>query len=47
MEKRAIDDIELELSPDEVHSVRRPISKALGFTDFAMNYLAVVNRHTA
>ena len=38
MEKVAIDDVEIEISPMETHSIRRPISKALGFSDFAMNY---------
>ncbi|MDF9747102.1 cupin domain-containing protein [Natrinema salsiterrestre] len=38
MEKVAIDDVDIEINPMEVHSVRRPISDALGFTDFAMNY---------
>ncbi|SDQ62188.1 cupin domain-containing protein [Natronobacterium texcoconense] len=38
MEKTAIDDVDLEVAPGDVHSVRRPVSKALGFTDFAMNY---------
>ena len=38
MEKVTIDDVENEPSPMNVHSVRRPISTALGFTDFAMNY---------
>ncbi|WP_435551989.1 cupin domain-containing protein [Natrinema sp. CGMCC1.2065] len=38
MEKTAIDDVEIEVNPMDVHSVRRPISDALGFTDFAMNY---------
>ncbi|PCR90330.1 cupin domain-containing protein [Natrinema ejinorense] len=38
MEKVAIDDVDIEVNPMEVHSVRRPISDALGFTDFAMNY---------
>ena len=38
MEKISIDDVDVEVNPMEVHSVRRPISKALGFTDFAMNY---------
>ncbi|WP_247000746.1 cupin domain-containing protein [Halosolutus gelatinilyticus] len=38
MEKIAIDDVDVEVNPMEVHSVRRPISAALGFTDFAMNY---------
>ncbi|WP_226479082.1 cupin domain-containing protein [Natrinema amylolyticum] len=38
MEKVAIDDVDIEINPMEVHSVRRPISDALGFSDFAMNY---------
>ncbi|QLK26187.1 cupin [Natrinema zhouii] len=38
MEKVAIDDVDIETNPMDVHSVRRPISDALGFTDFAMNY---------
>ncbi|WP_049927218.1 cupin domain-containing protein [Halopiger goleimassiliensis] len=38
MEKTAIDDVEIETNPMDVHSVRRPVSQALGFTDFAMNY---------
>ncbi|THE66457.1 cupin domain-containing protein [Salinadaptatus halalkaliphilus] len=38
MDKTAIDDIEVERNPMEVHSIRRPISDALGFSDFAMNY---------
>ncbi|WP_126661038.1 cupin domain-containing protein [Haloterrigena salifodinae] len=38
MDKTAIDDVDIERNPMEVHSVRRPISQALGFTDFAMNY---------
>ncbi len=31
MEKVAIDDVDTEINPMEVHSVRRPISDALGF----------------
>jgi mannose-6-phosphate isomerase-like protein (cupin superfamily) len=38
MEKVAIDEVDIEVSPLEVHSVRRPVSRALGTTDFAMNY---------
>ncbi|WP_440771241.1 cupin domain-containing protein [Natronorubrum sp. DTA28] len=38
MEKTAIDDVDIETNPMDVHSIRRPVSKALGFTDFAMNY---------
>ncbi|SEQ04794.1 cupin domain-containing protein [Natrinema salaciae] len=38
MEKVAIDDVDIEVNPMDVHSVRRPISDALGFSDFAMNY---------
>ena len=38
MEKTAIDDVEIEVTPLDVHSVRRPVSDALGFSDFAMNY---------
>lgn len=38
MEKVAIDDVDIEVNPMNVHSVRRPISDALGFSDFAMNY---------
>ncbi|RZH69407.1 cupin domain-containing protein [Natrinema altunense] len=38
MEKVAIDDVDIETNPMDVHSVRRPVSDALGFSDFAMNY---------
>ncbi|WP_121744708.1 cupin domain-containing protein [Natronorubrum halophilum] len=38
MEKVAIDDVDIEVNPMNVHSVRRPVSRALGCTDFAMNY---------
>ena len=34
----AIDDVEVELSPLGVHSVRKPVSDALGTDYFAMNY---------
>ena len=43
MDKTAIDDVDIERNPMEVHSVRRPISQALGFTDFAMNYTVGCN----
>ena len=38
MEKVAIDDVDIETSPLGVHSVRRPVSRALDTSDFAMNY---------
>ena len=38
MRKVAIDDVEVELSPLGVHSVRKPVSEALGTDHFAMNY---------
>lgn len=38
MRKVAIDDVDIELSPLGVHSVRRPVSDALGTDHFAMNY---------
>ncbi|MFC7212035.1 cupin domain-containing protein [Natronoarchaeum sp. GCM10025321] len=38
MEKVRIDDVEDELSPLGVHSVRKPVSAVLGATEFAMNY---------
>ena len=38
MEKTAIDDVKIETNPMDVHSVRRPVSQALGFSEFAMNY---------
>lgn len=38
MEKTAIDDVDVEVNPMDVHSIRRPISDAIGFSDFAMNY---------
>ena len=38
MEHVTIDDVENERSPLEVHSVRRPVSRALGTDHVAMNY---------
>ena len=38
MRKIAIDDVDIEVSPLNVHSVRRPVSDALGTEHFAMNY---------
>jgi hypothetical protein len=38
MEKVAIDDIPTENSPLGVHSLRKPVSSALGTEHFAMNY---------
>ncbi len=38
MEKVRIDEVDDQLSPLGVHSVRKPVSDALGTTDFAMNY---------
>ncbi len=38
MRKVTIDDVDIEVSPLEVHSVRRPVSEALGTEHFAMNY---------
>ncbi|WP_254768031.1 cupin domain-containing protein [Salinilacihabitans rarus] len=38
MEKVSIDDVEAVPNPMNVHEIRRPVSKALGTTDFAMNY---------
>ncbi|SFC35424.1 Cupin domain-containing protein [Halobiforma haloterrestris] len=38
MEKVTIDDVETQPNPMGVHSIRRPLSAALGCTDFAMNY---------
>jgi mannose-6-phosphate isomerase-like protein (cupin superfamily) len=38
MEKVAVEDVRVETNPLEVHSVRKPVSRALGTTDFAMNY---------
>jgi mannose-6-phosphate isomerase-like protein (cupin superfamily)/ribosomal protein S27AE len=39
MRKVAIDDVENVPNPLGVHSVRRPVSDALGTENFAMNYL--------
>jgi mannose-6-phosphate isomerase-like protein (cupin superfamily) len=38
MERVAIEDVRVETNPLDVHSVRKPVSSALGTTDFAMNY---------
>jgi quercetin dioxygenase-like cupin family protein len=38
MEKTAVEDVENERNPMKVHSVRKPVSRVLGTTDFAMNY---------
>lgn len=38
MEKVAIGNVETEINPMRVHSVRKPVSRALGTTDVAMNY---------
>jgi quercetin dioxygenase-like cupin family protein len=38
MEKTAIDDVDVEVNPLEVHSVRKPVSRVLGTEHFAMNY---------
>lgn len=38
MEKVALDDVRIENNPLQVHSVRKPVSDALGTTDFAFNY---------
>lgn len=38
MEKVAIDEVDIQRSPLGVHSVRRPVSTALGTEHFAMNY---------
>jgi quercetin dioxygenase-like cupin family protein len=38
MEKVAIEDVENQPNPLQVHEVRKPVSRELGTTDFAMNY---------
>jgi len=38
MEKVAIEEVDLELNPLKVHSVRKPVSRALDAEHFAMNY---------
>ncbi len=38
MEKVSIKDVEVEPNPLGVHEIRKPVSRALGTTDFAMNY---------
>jgi len=41
MEKTAIDDVDLQLSPLAVHGVRRPVSQDLGTEHVAMNYFEI------
>ena len=38
MEHVSIDDVDNEPNPMNVHEVRRPVGRALGLSDFAMNY---------
>jgi len=38
MKKVTVDEVDIRNNPLGVHSVRRPVSRALGTTDFAMNY---------
>ncbi|QDX40577.1 cupin domain-containing protein [Salarchaeum sp. JOR-1] len=38
MKHVAIDDVDTEVNSLQVHDVRKPVSRALGTTDFAMNY---------
>jgi mannose-6-phosphate isomerase-like protein (cupin superfamily) len=38
METVAIEEIDNEPNPLQVHEVRKPVSRVLGTTDFAMNY---------
>ncbi|WP_290813680.1 cupin domain-containing protein [Halovivax sp.] len=38
MEKVAIDEVENEPNPLDVHTVRRPVGRVLGLSDFALNY---------
>jgi quercetin dioxygenase-like cupin family protein len=38
MEHVAIEDVDVQVNPMKVHSVRKPVSQALGTTEFAMNY---------
>jgi quercetin dioxygenase-like cupin family protein len=38
MEKVAIDDVDVQVNPLQVHDVRRPVSRALGTEHVAMNY---------
>ncbi len=37
MEKVAVDEVDNERNPMKVHSVRKPVSRALGTDHFAMN----------
>lgn len=38
MKKVSIEEVDIVVNPMEVHSVRRPVSQALGTEHFAMNY---------
>ncbi len=38
MEKVALEDVDVEVNPLEVHSVRKPVSQVLDTDHFAMNY---------
>ncbi|MFC6732835.1 MULTISPECIES: cupin domain-containing protein [unclassified Haladaptatus] len=38
MKKVAIDEVNVVTNPMNVHSIRRPVSRALGTEEFAMNY---------
>lgn len=38
MEKVSLDDVDVVVNPLKVHSVRKPVSDAVGTTDFAFNY---------
>ena len=38
MRKISIEDVDVEVNPQATHSVRRPLSEALGTDHFAMNY---------
>jgi len=46
MKKVAIDEVEIETNPMEVHSVRKPVSRALGTEHFAMNYFELEPRES-
>ena len=41
MEKVAVDEVDNERNPMKVHSVRKPVSRALGTDHFAMNYFVL------
>jgi len=38
MRKVAIEDVEVEVNPQDIHDVRKPVSRALGTDHLAMNY---------